>query len=209
MPVFMRLIALFARMLAVSACSVPNRGGSSPEEVSKAAYRHDGPPRLTLYTMISNTSGSGAHTSLMISGSQRIAFDPAGSFRPDGVATRDDVVYGMTPYLADVYTRFHARKSYHVVVQHLDVSPEVAERALQIALNYGPVQQAYCAKSTSDLLSQLPGFEDIHQTYYPRKLMDSFATKGASYDRLYEYDDDDKSKVLKAFVPEYELKKKK
>ena len=31
--------------------------------------------------------------------------------------------------------------------------------------------------------------------------------EGATYDRLYEYDDDDKSKVLAAFVPEYMLGK--
>ena len=34
--------------------------------------------------------------------------------------------------------------------------------------------------------------------------MDYFAEKGATFERLYEYDSDDKSKVLAAFVPEYE-----
>jgi hypothetical protein len=54
------------------------------------------------------------------------------------------------------------------------------------------------------LVAQLPGFEDAPQSFFPRQLMDYFAEKGASFDRLYEYDDDDKSKVLAAFVPEYE-----
>jgi hypothetical protein len=191
--------------LLVAGCTVPNKNnGSSVEEVQRAAYKADGPPKLTLFTMLSNRSGSGAHTSIMISGSQRVAFDPAGSFRHPQIVSRNDTVYGMTDYLVDQYTRFHARETYHVVVQEIVVSPEVAERALQLAINHPAVSQSYCAKSTSALVAQLPGFEDAPQSFFPRQLMDYFAEKGASFDRLYEYDDDDKSKVLAAFVPEYE-----
>lgn len=201
--VFQALLIL-AMGFALLGCTVPNRGGASLEEVSRAAYRHDGPPTLTLYTMLSNRSGSGAHTSLMINGSQRIAFDPAGSFRHEKIVSRNDTVYGMTPYLVDQYTRFHARETYHVVIQEIEVTPEVAELALHLAVNHPAVQQSYCAKSTAALVQQLPGFEDAPQSFYPRQLMDYFAEKGASFERLYEYDDDDKSGVLAAFVPEYE-----
>lgn len=191
-------------VLGLAACSTPSADKvASDEDVARSAYTHDGPPRLTLFTMIGNEKGEGAHTSLLINGSQRIAFDPAGSFRHDNIVSRHDVVFGMTPFLVDYYTRFHARETYHVVVQKLDVSPEVAEMALQKALAYGPVSQAHCANSTSDILNDLPGFEGIKQTYYPKRLMNDFAEMGATYDRLYEYDDDDKSKVLAAFVPEY------
>ena len=76
--------------------------------------------------------------------------------------------------------------------------------ALQLAVSPPAVSQSYCAKSTSALVAQLPGFEDAPQSFYPRKLMDYFAEKGASFERLYEYDDDDKSGVLAAFVPEFE-----
>lgn len=207
MNVLVRGLALVALVASVSACSVRNPASSnSPDaSVEAARYVHDGPKQLTLYTMISNESGSGAHTSLMINGSQRVAFDPAGSFRKEGaIVAKNDVVYGMTPYMVDQYTRFHARETYHVVVQSIDVSPQVAEMALRVAESLGPVTEAQCAKSTSALLKTLPGFEDAPQSYYPRKLMDYFADKGATYDRLFEYDDDDKSKVLAAFVPEYE-----
>ncbi len=51
----------------------------APEEAVRAVqYRHPGPPRLTLFTMISNDTGSGGHTSLMINASQRVIFDPLG-----------------------------------------------------------------------------------------------------------------------------------
>lgn len=195
---------LATAVASLAACTVPNKGGASLEEVSRAAYTHDGPPSITLYTMLSNRSGSGAHTSILVNGSQRVAFDPAGSFRHEKIVSRNDTVYGMTPYLVDQYTRFHARETYHVVIQSLEVSPEVAERALQLVMNHPAVAQSHCAMSTSQLLATLPGFEDIRPSYYPKRLMESFAAKGASFERLYEYDDDDKTGVLRAFVPEYE-----
>ena len=204
---FVRVAALLAVAVCVSACSVRNpESTNSPDaEVLAARYEHEGPKRLTLYTMISNDTGSGAHTSLMINAGQRATFDPAGSFRKEGaIVAKNDVVYGMTPYLEDQYKRFHARETYHVVVQSIDVSPQVAEMALRKAESLGPVLEAQCAHSTSGLLKSLPGFEDAPQSYYPLKLMDYFAAKGATYDRLFEYDADDKSKVLAAFVPEYE-----
>ncbi|WP_370231045.1 hypothetical protein [Cognatishimia sp.] len=201
--VFKALILLVFPLL-LTACTVPNKGGASLEEVQRASYAHGGAPKLTLYTMLSNRSGAGAHTSLLINGSQRVAFDPAGSFRHPEIVSRNDTVYGMTPYLVDQYTRFHARETYHVVIQELVVSPEVAEMALQLAVSHPAVQQSYCAKSTSALIGQLPGFEDTPQSFYPRKLMDYFTEKGATFERLYEYDSDDKTGVLAAFVPEYE-----
>ncbi len=202
-----RLIAAIAVAASVSACAVRNpvESNSPDSEVAQARYVHDGPPSLTLYTMISNDTGGGGHTSLLINASERVAFDPAGSFRTEGITAKNDVVYGMTPYLTDQYTRFHARETYHVVLQEIQVSPAVAEMALRKAQAAGPVLEAQCALSTSQILQSLPGFEDAPRTYYPVKLSEYFAKKGASYDRLFEYDEDDKTKVLKAFVPEYEL----
>ncbi len=202
-----RLLQACALVIAAGslvACTVPNKGGSSQEEVARAAYKHDGAPSITLFTMLSNRNRAGAHTSIMVNGSQRVAFDPAGSFRHEKIVSHNDTVYGMTPYLVDQYTRFHARETYHVVIQTLEVSPEVAERALQMVSSHPAVSQSYCAMSTSQLLSQLPGFEDVKPSFFPRKLMDTFTAKGASFERLYEYDDDDKSGVLRAFTPEYQ-----
>lgn len=185
----------------VSACAV-NKDVHTDAQVAQAAYVHDGPPRLTLFTMVSNETGAGAHTSLMVNASQRVAFDPAGNFRADQIVTKGDVVYGMTPSRTDFYTRYHARKSFHVIVQDLDVSPEVAELALRKVMTNGAVPQANCARSTSTILHSLPGFEDIPVTYYPVKLAEAFALKGATSSALYEYDDDDKSKVLKEYNAE-------
>jgi hypothetical protein len=201
---FVQAVVLAAAAATLTACTVPNAGGADLDEVARAAYRHDGPPSITLYTMLSNRSGAGAHTSILVNGSQRVAFDPAGSFRHEKIVSRNDTVFGMTPYLVDQYTRFHARETYHVVIQTIEVPPEVAEQALKMVVNHPAVSRSYCAMSTSQLLAQLPGFEDVRPSFYPKKLMETFAAKGASFERLYEYDSDDKTGVLRAFVPEYE-----
>ncbi|SLN20783.1 hypothetical protein PEL8287_00871 [Roseovarius litorisediminis] len=193
-------------MIAVSAAMM--LGGCAAESVwapdeavAKAAYHHDGPTRLTLYTMLNNRSGAGAHTSLMVNGSQRIIFDPAGSFKHPSIPERNDVVFGVTPQVEDVYTRYHARETYHVKVQKLDVSPEVAARAMQLVQSYGPVPSAQCSRSTSTILAQLfPG--QVKPTWYPKQLAEEFGKlPGVREQELYEDDSDDNSKVLREWTP--------
>ena len=198
------------RHLILALCAATLLGGCAAERVwapdeavSRAAYRHDGPPRLTLFTMINNRTGAGAHTSLMVNGSQRVIFDPAGSFKHETLPERNDVVYGITPPVADVYTRYHARETYHVKVQELDVSPALAETALRAVQSYGAVPSAMCARSTSEVLASLPGFGNIKSTWYPVKLANQFGQiPGVREQELYEYDSDDNSKVLRQWNPD-------
>nr|WP_254656453.1 hypothetical protein [Roseovarius sp. 217] len=171
--------------------------------MARAAYRHDGPPSLTVYTMINNNNGSGAHTSLMINGSQRVIFDPAGSFnKGKHLPERNDVLFGITPAVEDVYTRYHARKTYRVQIQRLDVSPQLAERAMQLVKAAGPVPQAQCSLATSQILAELFAGQ-VSSSWLPRKTADEFAkVPGVTGETLYEYDDDDNSNVLAAWDPE-------
>lgn len=196
-----RLCVALAAVGYLAACEI-NEDSGVDLNVADVAYVHDGPKRLTLYTMVSNDTGAGAHTSLLINGSQRVAWDPAGSFRADSIVSRGDVVYGMSPGMVDFYTRFHARETYHVIIQELDVSPEVAEIALRRAQAMGAQPQATCALSTAELLRGVPGFEDMPSSYYPLKLKEAFARKGPVTRELFEYDGDDKSKVLEAYNAE-------
>lgn len=199
----MRAILWAVCALSLTAgCAVKKDPPIADDVIARSVYHHDGPPALTLYTMVSNSNGSGAHTSMMINGSQRVIFDPAGSFRKHGIVTRNDVVFNVTPRLEDIYTRFHARKTFHVVVQRMEVSPETAEKALNLALNYGEVPDAMCAKSTSDILAQLPEL-NIKRTWYPNKLSEQFGVvPRVSTKRLYEYDSEDRFKALEAYDPE-------
>ncbi|MGH1412682.1 MAG: hypothetical protein ACRBB0_04260 [Pelagimonas sp.] len=176
---------------------------ASPEQASKAAYVHNGPPALTLYTMISNSSGSGAHTSLMINGNQRVVFDPAGSVRMAHMPEINDVLYGITPRIKDFYERAHARNTYHVRIQRIEVSAEVAQKAIRLAQAAGPVPSAQCAASTARILSQLPGFESIKGTWFPNNLADQLATiPGVSERILRENDADDKAIAIREFEEE-------
>lgn len=165
------------------------RGPLPLEEQQRVAYQHPGPPSLTLVTVINNRTGAGGHSSLVVSGSQRVIFDPAGSFRPDWATEYGDVLYGMNESYYRAYKSAHARNSHHVVTQEFTVSPDTAERALQLVKARGTVPGAYCANATSSILKQLPEFEDVRVTFYPVALMEQLASKpGVEMDRLYEND---------------------
>lgn len=199
--IFHRIVPILTVLILVG-CGTGNdiRPDASAEVVSSASYSHDGPTALTLYTMINNRSGAGAHTSVMINGSQRVIFDPAGTVRLRSVPERGDVLYGVTPEVADFYARAHARETYHVVIQEVEVSAEVAELALQLAVANGPAASGFCSVSTSALLRQLPGFESIGRTFFPRRLMDDFGKlPGVQTTKLFENDEDDKSLAIAQF----------
>ena len=188
--------------LALAGCTTGMSGeDSSPEQVAAAAYRHDGPPALTLYTMINNRNGAGAHTSLMVNApSQRVIFDPAGSVRLNAVPEIGDVLYGITPEVEDFYARAHARETYHVRIQRVEVPAAVAEQALRLVQANGPVGSARCTLSTSAVLRQLPGFQSMPNTWFPNNLADAFSQVPNVSDRkLYEIDADDKAVAIAEF----------
>lgn len=180
--------------MALAAC-----GGSDPvwapdEIVNAAVYRSTGERSLTLYTMRNVGSGSGAHSSLLVDASQRVMFDPAGTFGHATIPERNDVLFGMNPRVEDYYVSYHARSSFFVEGQRITVSSTVAERALRLVMSNGAVAKAACTKATSAILQQLPGFESIDRTYFPNKLRDDFAKIPSVVLTEYrENDADDKS----------------
>lgn len=197
-----RLALVLGTMAALAGCDTPESAWTPPDVVSQAAYDHAGPSRLTLFTMINNRTGAGAHSSLMVNGSERVIFDPAGSFRHEKLPERGHVLYGITPKVADKYTRYHARETFRVQVQEIDVPPAVAQQALRAVQAYGPVPSAQCARSTSTILGQLfPG--QVGQTWFPKRLSEDFGgIAGVSEQVLHEYDDHDNSRVLREWVPD-------
>lgn len=202
------VMAATAAVLLAGCGSPHNLPDAKPEEVARLAYSHDGPPAITLYTMINNRSGAGAHTSIMINASQRVVFDPAGSVRAKNVPEVGDVLFGITPAVKDFYERAHARETYHVRIQRIEVTPEVAEQALRLAQARGSVPQAQCTLSTSGILSQLPGFESVGSTWFPNSLSEKFAElPGVEERTLYEDDEDDKAIAIAAFENAQKLEK--
>ncbi|MGR3792410.1 hypothetical protein [Vannielia sp. SX4] len=161
--------------LVLAAC-----GGAEPvwapdDQVARARYKHPAPPSLTLVTVINNESEAGGHTGLIVNGSERVIWDPAGSFKSEQVPERNDVVIGANPRVMAFYIDYHARPEWRVITQEVRVSPEVAQRALALVQNNGAVPKAQCAKSTTAILRQLPGFGHVKQTWYPKNVMEDFA----------------------------------
>jgi hypothetical protein len=110
------------------------------------------------------------------------------------------VLYGVNPAVADFYARAHARETFHVVIQRIEVPPAVAEQALQLAMARGSVASAQCAVATAAILRQLPGFESISSTWFPRRLMNSFeALPGVQTTKIFENDSDDKAVAVAQF----------
>lgn len=161
--------------LALAACSA-EPVWAPDAEVQAVRYASAGPAKLTLFTVKNAGSGNGAHTALMVDASERVIFDPAGSFKAQGVPERNDVLFGITPTAEQAYRSFHARSAYDLVVQEILVPPAVAERALQLVKANGAVPKANCTRATSRIISQLPGFERIGATWFPNNLSDDFAT---------------------------------
>lgn len=166
--------------------------------VQRSIYRPGGTPFLTLYTVVSTETGRGAHSSLLVNASQQVLFDPAGTFVHPAIPERNDVIIGATPAILDYYTDYHARKTFDVIEQRIEVTPEVAEAALQLVSNYGAVPKAQCSRSLTAILQQLPGFESIDRTWYPRSLQNDFAAlPGVTSRTISDPDDpDDNTGVL-------------
>lgn len=184
--------ALFAACAVLAACAEQKKPNADAETLAAASYRHNGPPSLTLYTVVNNRSGQGGHTALMVNASERVIFDPAGSFYADVVPEKDDVLYGIFPAVERAYRSAHARSTHHVMTQRIEVTPEQAQRAYNLIVSNGRVPGAYCARSTSTILAQIPGFEHLEQTFYPVNLAEQFAKlPGVTTELYYEEDSED------------------
>ena len=179
--------------LALAACGA-TQVIAPQEDVARSVYVHPGPKSLTLLTMKNVGSDNGAHSGLLINASQRVLWDPAGTFGHSSIPERNDVLFGITPRIEQYYISYHSRVTYYTVIQELDVPAQTAEMALQLALANGPTPKAFCSVHTSRMLKKLPGFESIGQTFSPGNLADDFAEIPGVRSRTYfENDSDDKS----------------
>lgn len=174
MTILLRVM-LLAFVALMAACTKP--AVWAPEaDVIAARYVHPGPASISLFTVINNESGTGEHASLMINASQRVLFDPAGSWRHPLSPERHDVHFGFSEQQLFRYTYYHARHTHRVRIQHLEVPPETAEFILALARRAGPVPDAHCARSIGRIFQQVPGLTHMPVTFHPIRLADAFAT---------------------------------
>ena len=168
-------------------------------DVQKARYHSGTPPSITLITVIRKRGNEGAHSGLLINGSETVVFDPAGSWSNPAAPERNDVLFGMTPLMVKYYIDYHARSTYDVYVQTVPVSAGVADQAIARALGNGAVMDAMCGRNVSRILRDLPGFESIGQSYFPARIMRQFgALPGAVTTKHIDADSDNNKALLAA-----------
>lgn len=177
--VAVRLLAGLFLALLLAACGADKTW--APDDAVRAARFVAGPPAsLTLFTIVNDRSGSGAHTALLINGDERVLYDPAGTWTMPGVPVQGDIHYGMTDRAVGFYRAYHARdreeQHFHVVEQRITVRPEVAALALQEARSYGAAPKAFCTRAVSTVLRALPGFGALPATFFPNTLRTAFGT---------------------------------
>lgn len=186
----LRYATCLVLVLVLSACGYGTKDQFASEtHVEKFQYVHNEPASLTLLTMVSNKNGRGGHSSLVINGSQRVMYDPAGRWYSSHVPERHDLLYGVTPRVLKTYKSFHARDTHHVVSQKIFVSAQVANQAIAAAKLQGRAVDGTCAISTIAILNQLAGFESLPSGYFPEKLMKNFGQlPGVVTTKYYEND---------------------
>lgn len=172
----LRRLFLLAVTAALAACSADHKSASDAE-VAAAIYVAGPPASITLITSINGRSGAGAHSALVINGSQRVLYDPAGSWELTGglAPKRNDLHFGMTAPFLKSYIDFQAGGVFYVVSQTLLVPQAVADQAIAAAVIQGAAPKAYCSHYVSAVLRRLPGLDALPETFFPKVLSRGFA----------------------------------
>lgn len=170
-----RAFLALALPAALAACGADNIWASD-EAVRRARYVSDEPPSITLFTVIGIPKGEGGHSALMINGSQRVIYDPAGSWNHPAIPERHDVLYGITPNFKNFYIDYHARQTYWVAEDTVQVPLAVADAAIRAAETEGASSKSFCASNTAGVLRRVPGFEGAPGGFSPIRLRRWFLT---------------------------------
>lgn len=192
-----RIVLSILILFGLAACAAESKWAST-EEVTRARYVHNGPPMITLFTVVGRNNGQGGHAALMINGSQRVLFDPAGTWYHPQIPERNDVHYGISDPAVSFYIDYHARITWDVYRHDIIVSPEVAEQAIRLVQDYGAVPKAMCTQAVTTVLRQLPGFEGIQSTLFPVAAMESFKALPNVTERFYQDDDPNDNEFIRA-----------
>lgn len=185
-------------MLFLAACAADTKYASDAE-VARAAYVNSEPAAITLVTMINNRSGEGGHSAVIVNGSQQVLWDPAGTWFHRSAPERYDLHYGFTNTLREFYYDYHARETFHLVIQELPVSRALADQAIRAFAAQGAAPKSFCSNYTSKALRTVPGFEDMPVSFFPKTTMKAFAKlPGVKTRRIYDDDADDNKAKLAA-----------
>lgn len=185
-----RLLLALVATLGLTACGA-DPTWAPQEQVDAVRFVSEEPPSITLYTVVNTRTGSGAHSAILVNASERVIFDPAGTWYHPKLPERNDVHFGMNDKALAFYIDYHTRITYDTIEQRVYVSPKVAELVLARVKAYGAVPKAMCTQANSSILRGVPGFESLPQTFYPKKLSKAFGELPGVTTRVITDDDDD------------------
>lgn len=137
----LRALAVMA-LFVLTACGADNVW-SDDAKIMQARYVAPAPTSITLFTVINEKNGSGAHSALLVNGSEQVLFDPAGSMKIATMPERHDVLYGATPRMVSAFVDYHVRPAFRMTEQKMIVSPEIAELILAKVKSNGSVPKAH------------------------------------------------------------------
>lgn len=162
-------LAASAAPLLLAGCSADSNWAGD-DAVRAARFVSAEPPSITLLTVIGIPRGDGGHTALLINGSQRVIYDPAGSWTHPHLPERHDVWYGISDPIKNFYIDYHSRSNYWVAEDTLFVTREVADTAIRRVEAQGPANRSFCAIESSRALRGVPGFETVPVAWSPLRL---------------------------------------
>lgn len=192
-----RRVFLAAALPATLAACGGEKIWASDERLRAARYVSPEPPSVTLLTVIGIPRGEGGHSGLMFNGSQRVIYDPAGSWQHPEIPERNDVLYGINDNFKNFYIDYHARSTYWVAEDTVFVTREVADLAIRRAEQNGAGGKSFCAVESSKVLSGVPGFETVPRGFSPLRLRNWFLTlPGVQSKRHYDGDPANNHDVL-------------
>jgi hypothetical protein len=168
-----RVVLALIGLLFLAGCEVYEP--ASPDEVARARYVSPEPPSVTLISMVNNRSGRSAHSALLINGSERVLYDPAGTFTHPDLPRRDDIHYGITPRFLDYYERYHARFSHHVHSQKVYVDRRTADEMIARARAEGKTPKMHCSLAAAAVVQPYPHFAHVRSSYFPEVMREDFA----------------------------------
>lgn len=178
-----RGMGLRAALLLMVAFGVAGCGGGAkralaPDTVpARMHHANTGPTEVTLMTVVNTRTGVGDHAALLISGTHRVIYDPAGSFDVASVPRRHDVIYGVSPAVEEVYLGYHVRATHHVLAQTRPLKRAEADALIAAAEAQTPATAGLCAIRAGAVLRTLPELSGVSSSPFPRRLSQSFAAK--------------------------------
>lgn len=170
----LRALLVVGGLAALGGCA-DKTPQASDADMARYSYVSSDPPSLTLVTSISNRSNAGAHSALIINGPERAVFNPAGSWRHPRAPEQGDFHRNFSPGMEKWFFDYHARETFRIRAQTVEVPPEVAAQALEAARNWGSVPPAQCTRAITRILGDLPGFEQMGVSWFPLHASADFA----------------------------------